>query len=492
MAKAQKTYHSMKRLSKKGCNIMIPLLDQEAWGKLIEKDPLIPRSFSQLKLIGAKIFNRKYRKQLRDRHWDIQPHRGLLTHGVEECGEAAYYQYYTGLSNPWLSNAQRDEVEADIDADMPVFENSIETDHFILRWTNASANAVDNIADSGIITDTGNYLETAWDTYRTTFGRDPYVAPGATKIEVVFHDIAGLGLASPPEGPIQFDAWNWVNDPGIRQPTSAHELFHKLQYAFGYRTTWAPAFPYKWFSEGTASWAEVFVWQRVSRAYKILNLFSNPDINLYDASYRALPFWIFFQARQQDSPIDNPMVSFLQKYELSGDEEQALEQAVGDEWASNNVHRELAHFFALFSRERTRNAWKTGPSGALYQDILGPDDNPIAPALLRTEVPMGLGDSYIDAGTVSQLGSDYYRFSFNADADGATFAFSGEGAPAGDYSYYLVWEKAGAFVRGVFPFMVIEDYSFSEAINLDFADSVTVVISGRGVGGTYNLNASIS
>jgi hypothetical protein len=379
-----------------------------------------------------------------------------------------------------------------MDADVPSFENSEETDHFILKWTNSSANASDNIADSTIITDTGNFLETAWDAYRSTFGREPYVPSGESKIEVLFHDITGYGVASPPDGPIKFDASSWVNIPGIRQPTSAHELFHKLQYAFGFRTTWTPSSPYKWFSEGTASWAEVFIWQRVSGSYKIIDLFSNPDMNLYDASYRALPFWIFYQARQQDSPVDNPMVSFLHKYELSGNEEQALEDGVADEWAPNNVHSQLAHFFALFSRERTRDAWKTGPSGALYADILDPDDNPIGPVLTKIEVPLGLGDSYADAGTISPLGSDYYRFSFAADTDGATLAASVDGASTGDFSYYLVWEKANAFSRGVFPFMATEDYSLSETIDLNFADSVTLIVSGRGIGGTYTLNASVS
>jgi hypothetical protein len=411
----------------------------------------------------------------------------------EECGESAYYEFFTGLANPSLTEAQRQELEADVDADTPGFENSLETDHFVLRWTNSSDNAADNIADSSIVTETGDYLETAWDLLSSTFGRDPYVPSGETKIEVLFQDIGGYGVSSPPDGPIQFDAPNWINQPGIRRPTSAHELFHKLQYAFGYRTTWNPTSPYKWFSEGSASWAEVFVWQRVSGSYKVLDLFSSPDLNLYDASYRALPFWVFFQARQQDSPTDNPMVSFLQKYEVNGDEQLALEQAINDEWAPNNVHRELAHFFALFSRERAIGAWQTGPSGALYRDILAPDGVAVAPALTTIDVPLGVGDTYINnSAAVSALGSDYYAFSFEPGTDGATFTISVDGATTGDYSYYLVWQKGGAFKRGVFPFGVTEDYSLSETIDLSFADGLTVIVSGRGTGGPYTINASVS
>jgi hypothetical protein len=491
MAEIKFPQRKLTKLKEKGFNLSIPVIEMDAWNILIKKDRSIPRSYAQLKRLSRQLFNAKYRDLVRKSKLAPLPRKGTLFRGHEECGESNYYRFFIGLSNPWLTKKQFLDLEADVDADTPTFDNSTETDHFILKWTNSSTNANDNIANSTIVTDTGGYLEDAWSKYEATFGETPYVPTGESKIEVLFHDISGYGVASPPNGPIQFDAPNWISKPGIRQPTSAHELFHKLQYKYGYRTTWSPVSPYKWFSEGTASWAEVFVWQRVSGAYKINDLFSNTDINLYDASYKALPFWIFFQARQQDSSVDNPMVSFLEKYQTHGDEETALVEAVEDEWAPNNVHRHLANFFALFSRERVINAWKVGPSGVMYNEILDPDDNILAPEIAETEIMMGLGDSYSNTANVSRLGSDYYRFVFQSSADSQTIAVSVDGAEAGDFSYYLVWEKEGMFRRGVFPFMATEDYSFSETIDRSYADSVTLIVSGRGTGGSYTLNTSI-
>lgn len=292
---------------------------------------------------------------------------------------------------------------------------------------------------------------------------------------------------------MKLDAKHWVDEPGIRQPTSAHELFHRLQYAFGYRTEHTPSPPYKWFSEGTASWSEVFVWQRVSRAYKVADLFENPDLNLYNASYKALPFWIFFHTRQQDTPDDNPLVSFFQKYEATGDEKNALAEVIDEDWPPNNVYGQLDHFFALFSRERRLGAWRQTPwGGQPYATILGPDGNNIMPALMVTEVSLGAGDNYVNNGSVSQLGSDYYRFNFESDAEGQMFTVSVTGVPGGDYSYYLVSEKNGAFKRATFPFGVTGDYGFSETIDLGTADSLMLIISGRGTGGAYTINASVS
>ena len=65
-----------------------------------------------------------------------------------------------------------------VDSPMPSFENRLETDHFVLKWTNRSSHAEDNISDQQVIKDTGDYLEIARAKYLALFGRTPYVPPG--------------------------------------------------------------------------------------------------------------------------------------------------------------------------------------------------------------------------------------------------------------------------------------------------------------------------
>jgi hypothetical protein len=482
----------LERLATKDAHFPVSILAPEDWRRLVTADPAVPRSYGQLKRLSRQLFDKAARRKAKARLVTPALRRGILRPRIEECGESAYALLFAGLGNPFLEPQQRADIEADMDADTPTFENSSETTHFILRWTNASSNTADNIADSSIVTDTGGFLEDAWSTYAATFGRNPHVPGGATKIEVLFHDIAALGVASPPDGPIQFDAESWVAEPGIRRPTSAHELFHKLQYAFGYRTTWTPVAPYTWFSEGSASWAEVFRWSRVSRDYKVQDLFSNPDLNLYDATYRALPFWVFFEARQKSNGADQPMRNFLQRYESHGNEEQALAEAVADEWAPNNVHRTLPHFFALFARERWLGAWKVGPTGSVYGDIRGPDDTVLAPTATVVTVPLDDGDMYSASGSVSALGTDYYRLDLGATTAGQTLNVAVDGATGGDFSYYLIWQKAGKWKRASFPFAITTDLSHAETIDLAQADQLVIAVSGRGTGGAYSLTATIA
>ena len=477
----------------KGPKIPVKVLDHKTWNQLVALDPTIPRSFVQLRNFGRLIFDKKKKRKYQYPSKFKKFDRGVITRLFEECGESLYNGFFVGLQNPYLTAKQRDLLEADADADAPTFENEKESEHFIFRWTNTSADTADNIADSSIIDDTCDYMEKAWDKYNTTFSKAPYVATGNTKIEVIFHDISGYGVASPPDGPIQFDAQSWVNIPGIRKPTSAHELFHKLQYAFGYRTTWTPSGSYKWFSEGAASWSEVFVWGRVSGSYKVTDLFSNPDMNLYDASYRALVFWIFLQTRLQDSPGDNAIISFLQKYETTGDMQGSLAEVVNEDWPPANVYSQLDNFFALFSRERRIGAWKMTPTGGqLYPTILDPDGNDIATNLTVTEATLGSGDAYANTTAVSQLGSDYYKFVFENNTDGKILSVSCDGSPTGDYSFYLIWEKDESFKRAIFPFAIKENYSFSETLDLNFANNLVLIVSGRGIGGNYHIDASVS
>jgi hypothetical protein len=253
------------------------------------------------------------------------------------------------------------------DSDMPFFENRYETEHFILKWTNRSHDSRDNIADPQVIKVTAGYLETAWAKYATLFGRCPYTAPGKNKIEVVFYDIDAYGYADPPDGPIQFNSAAWVdkNTRGIRRPTSAHELFHKLQYAYGFKTKWRPERPYRWFSEGTAAWAEVYVWGMVSRPEKADELFEDADMDLYEAEDMAMPFWIYFVKGNQEHTNNQLMRKFFEACERLHDPNLALNEVIKEAYGSVDC------FFKGFENERKKGFWSS-PCESPYNSITGP------------------------------------------------------------------------------------------------------------------------
>jgi hypothetical protein len=470
------------RMAGRGLHVEVPVFDQAAWGRLVREDPMLPRSIDHIRDLLAALRRPKGAKA------PPRPPRG-----VDDCQEEALSRALLGLSNPGLRPSDRDEVDELLDADLPSFENVHETAHFVLRWTSTSAHAPDNIADAAIVTETAGYLEEAWTQFNATFGRAPYVAPGAAKIEVLFYDLSGAIGSTSPNGPINLDSELWVTDPGVRRPTSAHELFHRVQYAFGYRTLWpAPPSPVGWFSEGTASWSEVFKWQRVSRSYKITDLFATPDTNLQNAGYAACPFWVFFQVRQQDVPGDNALLTLLQKFEATGNQYQACAETIDEDWPPNNVFGQIDTFFALFARERRIGAWRTGPTGGLYPTILGPDGATLSPTVAASDVNLGPASTQTVPGSVTSLGSDYIRLVLGPGTDGRTLSMGVAGSAGTDFTVTLVHERAGQFRKAVFPPGATTSWSGTEVINLSEADAIVVIVSGRAAGGGYTLTASVS
>ena len=192
------------------------------------------------------------------------------------------------------------------------------------------------------------------------------MAPGQDKIRVVFRDFDCYGLADPPNGPIQFNAYSWVNNRGIRQPTSAHELFHKMQYAYGYKTRWKPREPYLWFTEGTAAWSEVFVWGRVSRTCKVDTIFRDTKLGLYEAEDNAMPFWIYFVQGNHQNPNHQLMVKLFEKCEQFRDVKRALNEVLAEAYGS------VEDFFKTFAKDRKYGFWSDACE-VPYRCILGPD-----------------------------------------------------------------------------------------------------------------------
>lgn len=250
----------------------------------------------------------------------------------------------------------------------PSFENRFETNHFILRWTNMSDHPEDNISDPALIEEAAGYFETAWEKYTALFHREPYAPPGTGKIEVIFKSLECYAYADPPDGPIELNSAVWTSMPSIRPTTCAHELFHKLQYAYGYKTRWAPRPPVQWFTEGTAAWAEVFVCGRVTRNCKLEDMFTDVGLDLYEAEDMALPFWIYFVSGNSDTPRDRLMVDFFEKYEKTGDAKRALFEVI------RSAYGHVDRFFSRFALERKNGFWHDPAPGCRpYARILGPE-----------------------------------------------------------------------------------------------------------------------
>ena len=277
----------------------------------------------------------------------------------------------------------------------------------------------DAIEDAGIVAETADHLEEAYRRYEEALGIAPYIPTNRERIEVVFYDLpnGARGAASPPDGPIQLNSRLWKAMPGIRQATAAHELFHKVQYAVGFRRSW-PEFKendvLKWFSEGTASWAEVRCVSRVSDANKISELFARPDYGLFRASYGSTPFWIHFETLLKGAGRDG-VKDFLERIRDTGDPAKAIEEALAD--LPDGSPRNVEALYQSFVRAALFGRWQTLTTGELlYASVFGPDDKSIEPTLITERHDLVRGQTYKRADLLERMAADVYEFTVPTDA----------------------------------------------------------------------------
>jgi hypothetical protein len=315
---------------------------------------------------------------------------------LNDCGNAKAMRLLLGLRNPALSGAARARALADLRDGFPPFVRVDATARFRLRSTSGSGNPLDDIPEDqrGIVRETGEHLETAYERFMRILGVEPTLAPGTSKIDVWLHALREYGLATPPHGPIQLSSQDWLDQPGIRRPTSAHELFHLFQYRFGFRER-DPAEEIPWFSEGTATWAEAFVWKTLSKPEKILSAFRSPHIGLFRTGYAAFPFWHFFD--NEAGGGGQGIRALLEGYQEGRDAQAALRKSA----QGLRAHGSLNALFTAFARSRLdENYWAR-------QGVKGPDDQPIAPRVQVTEVPIPANRVFPE--TINSFAAHYYR-----------------------------------------------------------------------------------
>jgi hypothetical protein len=213
--------------------------------------------------------------------------------------------------------------------------------------------------------------------YSADFERQP-LATGITdptSLDIVFANLGRIRGMTAVGWPIFINANSWANgSDAFRNSLAAHEMFHRLQYAYGLDTTLPPKPQPAWFVEGGASWAEAAYNKAVTDNQKIFAWLNHPQIPLVESSYYACLQWLIA------SPDFSGMKQELLNYE-------------------NNV--DLARFAAVlmqgeFSSVNTVTDGRTG--------------NFLIPAAPGKAIQLGAPDlPFKTLGSVSSYAMDLYR-----------------------------------------------------------------------------------
>ncbi len=171
----------------------------------------------------------------------------------------------------------------------------------------------------------GKELDEIWYKLKIDFLADFSDSELSKKIEVYFCCLDTEGKSN--LGGVFFDVNFLKTNSEIRRlALFTHELFHQVQYFFGYRKSFGKntdKVGYKWFSEGLASWAEI-AYQKFVDNYKSFEApFINSDQGFFERDYDAVSFWFYFSLKNRE--IDKrSILNVLQKCKVSNDPKKAL------------------------------------------------------------------------------------------------------------------------------------------------------------------------
>ncbi len=472
-------------LAEKGAGTSFAMFDSAEWDGMITAVPSLDMTSSEL------------RKVARPAPGGSDNDIGLPSRadGKPVCGTANEELFFTALGNPNMSEADRADLIDFAVAAVPQLEHSVLTEHFMIRWTSASNNPNDNILDPELIEEAGKMLEVCWERFVQAFDMAPYIPPGQDKLIVNFYDLPFLGSASPPGGPIKLDAGNWVQNPGLRYPLVAHNLFHKLQYAYGYVTEWRPRGQASYFVEGLAHWAEVFITENVSNRHALMDAFERPWRGLEGVSGSALPFWIFFEARHARGA--KSIAAYLEFCRRYGDLERAMDELLTKLWTPESVLSRFDAFFALWCRERLLGGWRDTPEGdRLYPIIRNGETGEILDPVLELETMRNIGFAWIRATDEYQIeveahGCDYRRFNLLSEAHVMNVNIDISTLDGDALSYDIIWHKRDRAVEKDFLYLEPDGYLMRKNVDRNRFDAFTVVASGRERGGRYHMGVKL-
>ncbi len=242
--------------------------------------------------------------------------------GIEDsCGESSLGILEATLASSLISEEARAEINTLISDSQPSLDQDKTIGHFRFHWTETSEDARDNVTESEIDA-TGEILNQWWTRFSTDF-REPKadLVDGTRRIDIdVYYRDRLHGSTSSHSNRIFLRSTSVVSDDCRRLTTTAHELFHRVEYSYGYVTGTAKQ---KWWVEALGSWSQKYCNANQFDYLSRVNAgFLKPEKGLLTRSYDACHFWKWFSERLQQSDAFNhehdAVREFMEEHRTNG------------------------------------------------------------------------------------------------------------------------------------------------------------------------------
>ena len=463
---------------KKTTGITIPIATRGDFDDRLSLDPSIPQKKDAVIQLAQKLY---------------LPEREEIK---EECGEGPFGRLFISLTNPDIPDAARDEVDNIIDANTPSLPKTYTSGHFKFYYTDNDLNSNHNVTLSEIQA-TAIVLNNAWSNfaqnfiepkhYITSIGDCP---PRPRKmVNVKVYDLGSslYGATSSYWNYIMLHSRFVVKDSCKRQSTSAHELFHRVQYSYGYVSGNSI---YKWAVEGTASWAQKYKAPNVGDWMRRMNQgLNSPDLTLISGrAYNACHFWVYLGQRGNGEVAT--IKDVWSNFKTNGhDMKAAVETTIQSRVPNGSSMDQFVGWwnFANFYKDITN----ASPSFDYAEDELekicgGITYGPLAqvPRITRN---LNVGSSHTINGTVAPYGADYYVFNIGSSVQRIKIKCTGATL---NFGYAVIEIKNDMMVDyESTPAGQKKDYDFKKTIAPGRLSHVAFIVIGNPQGGNYSIEA---
>ncbi len=420
--------------------------------------------------------------------------RALDNEGTDWCGEPTRGLLDAVMASDLLSDQARNTIGDMMEDAAPSLERSKTIGHFNFRWTETSSNLRDNTSEANIDA-TGLILNDCWDRFVVDF-REPKAAliGGQRMVDVdVYYDGGLHGSTSSHTNRIFLNSHTVVNDDCRRKTTSAHELFHRVEYSYGYVTGTAGQ---RWWVEALGSWSQEYYAPEVDDYISRVNTgLGSPGNNLLGRSYDACHYWKYLgeqvSARSAVGSETEAIREVLDEYAGNGRDAKAACDTVTtarlsrpfdrffQDWTKANYLKDLTSPSAKYDYaedETTTNS--CGRNYGPYRVVAPVSDHKITSN--QTTWSSGVQ-------AIGTYGSRYHHFDIEPGVTEFEVRFEGNlDGGSGDYSVHVALIKDDRWKR------ILNSTNTTEvARHVEFDagtyDRCVVVVNGLAAGGQYEL-----
>jgi hypothetical protein len=454
-------------------NIKMEILPAALFEARFGDNPDVPRTDAAIIALAEKLY-----PPVRKRKPDATPAV------VQECREYEVGVLFGALQNPAISDQTRRQVDYILEAAAPPLPQTYTSGHFKFNYTDSDPDPDHNVTLAEIQA-TATRLNSYWNTYAANFKTPKNYISGGTEMVDVNVYYLGARLYGETGSKINYINLNsklCVKDACKRRTTSAHELFHRVQYAYGYISGTARM---QWIVEGTASWSQKYTNQTIRDYMERMNEgLDKPEYNLINTrSYNACHFWVYLQKLVGSwTAIRDVWATF----ETNGNNAKAAVDTVATSELGKNFDQ-FAQAWVKTNYIKDLDNAATGnydyDEDEVTQTSCGVTYGPLN-AVPRVTNAIADNATYFNLdGSVSAYGADYYDFPLGAGL--TQLQVKVEGAAPGNFSYHFIGVKSNRWRSIINKTSATSTYT--KTLTAGQWDKLALVVAGRSRGGDYTI-----